>query len=389
MTKLFWISILLLFYTFLGYGIVLYILVKIKQAIKGKQKRAIFNNELPSLTLVVAAYNEELFITEKIKNTLALNYPQNKLHLIFITDGSTDRTPDLVQQFPGIQLLHTPERKGKISAVHRAMNCVKSEIVVFTDANTLLNTEALVLLAQHFSNQKIGAVAGEKRVMITERSDATAGEGFYWRYESLLKKFDAELYSVIGAAGELYAIRTDLYEPAPLNSIIDDFIISLSIARKGFKVAYEPNAYALETASANSKEELKRKVRIAAGGIQSIIWLKDLMNPIRFPILSFQFISHRVLRWTLAPFALILAFTMNILIVTINPATHFYYLILAGQSIFYLFALLGWVLEQKEIKVKTFFIPYYFCLMNYAVLAGIHRYFSGKQSAAWEKSMRK
>jgi cellulose synthase/poly-beta-1,6-N-acetylglucosamine synthase-like glycosyltransferase len=376
-------------YTFIGYGLVLFLLTKIKQAFKGK-RRIGGSEHLPTLTVVVAAYNEEAYIEDKIRNTLELSYPKNKLFFIFVTDGSTDRTPAIIEKYPGIELLHTPERRGKISAVHRAMKIVSSEVVVFTDANTMLNKDALILLARHFSDQKVGAVAGEKRVQITAISDATAGEGFYWKYESFLKRYDSDLYSVVGAAGELYAIRADLYEPVPLNSIIDDFIISLSIARKGFRVAYEPNAYAVETASANSKEELKRKIRIAAGGIQSIIWLKDLMNPFKYPILSFQYISHRVLRWTVAPIALLLTLVINILIImTIEQAPLIYMIMLIAQIIFYLCAVMGLVLERKEIKIKTFFVPFYFCLMNYAVLAGMNRYFAGKQNAAWEKALRK
>ncbi len=390
MEILFWLSLFIVFYAFAGYGILLFALVKLKRILKGKPAVPAINEAtLPSCSLVIAAYNEEGFIIEKIKNTLQLHYPAGKLDLIFITDGSSDRTPELVATYPQIRLLHSPERRGKIAAVHRAMDTVTTEVVVFTDANTYLNPDALLNICRHYADAKVGAVAGEKRVQVDETADATAGEGFYWKYESKLKAWDSELYSVVGAAGELFSIRKELYQPVSPNAILDDFMISLLVAQKGYRVVYEPEAYASETSSANVKEELKRKIRIAAGGIQSIIWLKSLLNPFPQPLLSFQYISHRVLRWTVVPFLMILALILNIVIVLQGGAPLIYQILLAAQVLFYTASLVGWLLERKEIKVKALFIPYYFCMMNYAVIRGIFRYFAGSQSAAWEKAQRK
>jgi biofilm PGA synthesis N-glycosyltransferase PgaC len=389
MEILLWLSLFIVFYAFFGYGILLFIIIKIKRKLRGLPVIPVVNaNALPTCTLVIAAYNEEGFILEKIKNTLELEYPAGKLDLLFITDGSSDRTPELIAAYPEIKLLHSEERRGKITAVHRAMTHVTTEIVVFTDANTYLNTDALLKICRHYADARVGAVAGEKRVQVDATADATAGEGFYWKYESKLKAWDAELYSVVGAAGELFSIRTALYRPVSPNAILDDFMISLLVAQEGYRVLYEPEAYATETSSANVKEELKRKIRIAAGGIQSIIWLKSLLNPFPQPLLSFQYISHRVLRWTVVPFLMILALILNIIMV-INGAPFIYQLLLIGQVLFYGASLLGWLLERREIKVKILFIPYYFCMMNYAVIRGIFRYMAGAQSAIWEKSERK
>lgn len=388
MEILFWLSLFIVFYTFLGYGILLYMLVRIRRAFKGKRLAPGLDQDFPTLTLVVAAYNEESIIEEKIADTLQLSYPAGKLNLVFVTDGSSDRTPDLVANYPQIKLMHTPVRSGKILAIHRAMDVVDTEVVVFTDANTFLNKDALLLIARHYADATVGAVSGEKRVMQDALSDATAGEGFYWKYESVLKKWDSELYSVVGAAGELFSVRRSLYQPVQPDTILDDFMISMQIAEKGYRIVYEPDAYASELSSENIKEELKRKVRIAAGGIQSILRLKKLMNPFHDPLLSFQYISHRVLRWTVTPFLMILALVFNILIV-IQSGGLIYQLLLAGQIGFYGLALAGWVLETRKIKVKALFVPYYFCMMNYAVLAGIGRYYKGSQSAAWEKARRK
>lgn len=388
MEILFWLSLFIVFYTFLGYGIVLYMLVRIRRLFKGKRLAPGLEQDFPTLTLVIAAYNEESIIEEKIADTLGLSYPEGKLKLVFVTDGSSDRTPDLVARYPQIKLMHTPVRSGKILAMHRAMDEVDTEVVVFTDANTFLNKDALLLIARHYADASVGAVSGEKRVMQDALSDATAGEGFYWKYESTLKRWDSELYSVVGAAGELFSVRRSLYRSVEPDTILDDFMISMQIAEKGYRIVYEPDAYASELSSENIKEELKRKVRIAAGGIQSILRLKKLMNPFHDPLLSFQYISHRVLRWTVTPFLMILALVLNIIIVSRSGGA-IYQLILVGQVAFYLLAFAGWVLESQKIKVKALFVPYYFCMMNYAVLAGIRRYFKGSQSAAWEKAKRK
>ena len=388
MTTLFFIALFLVFYTFFGYGILLFVLVKIKRLFSRDNKPQYAFEELPSCTLVVAAYNEEDFIEQKIANTLALRYPAGKLQLIFITDGSTDRSPEIVSQYPGITLLHKPERSGKIAAVHRAIEHITTDLIVFTDANTFLNPDALFYLCRHYADAKVGAIAGEKRVMIEASADATAGEGIYWKYESKLKAWDSELYSVVGAAGELFSIRQALYEPVPSNSILDDFMISMKIAQKGYVIVYEPEAYAQETSSANISEELKRKVRIAAGGIQSVIWLKSLLWPFKYPLLTFQYISHRVLRWTVTPFLMILAFILNVMLVLQQEGLT-YQVLLIAQIAFYLSAYLGKLMESRKVRVKLLFIPYYFCMMNYAVLAGLLRYFFGEQSVIWEKAIRK
>lgn len=388
MRLLFWISLFVIFYTYIGHGILLFVFMKCRQVIKGKRKIIQNIADLPTLTVIVAAYNEEEVIRTKIENTLSLTYPENRISFLFVTDGSSDKTPNIIAEYPGIKLLHEAARKGKINAMHRAMQEVESEIVVFTDANTLLNNDALINIAKHYTDKNVGAVSGEKRVAVSEYSDATAGEGFYWKYESTLKGWDAELYSVVGAAGELFSIRTHLYEPVKEDTILDDFMISLLVVQKGYRIAYETEAYALEEPSADTKEELKRKIRIAAGGIQAIQRLPQLLNPFRNFILSFQYIGHRVLRWTITPFLLVFAFALNIFLIG-NKNEPIYSILFSLQVLFYLLAFAGWVLERKSIKVKLLFIPYYFCLMNYAVIAGVRRYVTGNQSASWVKARRK
>jgi poly-beta-1,6-N-acetyl-D-glucosamine synthase len=388
---LFWLLIFIVFYAYVGYGILLFLLIKIKRLTKplnlreSKIRNFLFE---PEVTFIVAAFNEERWIEDKIKNSLALDYPKDKIHFFFVTDGSDDSTPDLIRHFPkngfDIQIFHQPERKGKIAAVERIMPFVKTPITVFTDANTDLNPEAIKNIVKYYQNPKVGAVAGEKRVTMSGEASG-AGEGIYWKYESLLKKWDAELYSAVGAAGELFSIRTDLYEPVSKDTLIEDFVMTLQIAMKGYTIAYAPEAFAVEGQSADVKEELKRKIRISAGGLQAVGRLSPLLNPFKYGILTFQYISHRVLRWTLAPLALPFIFILNILLA---KESTFYTYILYAQIFFYATALLGWIFEQLKMKVKAFYVPYYFCVMNYSVYRGFFRLIAGKQSVIWEKSKR-
>lgn len=388
MILLFWTCVAILMYTFLGYGVLLFALVKVKRLFTRKTNNA-DRNYYPTCSVLIAAYNEELYIRQKIVNTRALNYPPNQLSIFVIADGSTDRTMEIAAEFPDVVLLYNRERKGKVHAINRAMHSISSEIVVFTDANTFLNKDALIKISSNYQDKSVGGVAGEKRVFKDKFSDASSsGESLYWKYESFLKKMDSELNTTIGAAGELFSIRRDLYEHVPLGIILDDFIISMQIAQKGFKIVYEPSAYAIESSSASITEELKRKIRIAAGGFQSIIHLKGLLNPTKNPLLSFQYISHRVLRWTLAPFLLLLAMISNIYLF-IHSDEIIYLLSGSFQLLFYLLASLGYILDRRNIKSKISFVPLYFCIMNYAVLRGLWDFINGRQNGIWVKAERK
>jgi len=388
---IFWALLFIVFYAYLGYGILLLIIIRTRRMLgmTGSGKRD--DDYEPDVTLFVTAYNEKDFVAEKVKNSLELDYPREKLHLVWVTDGSDDGTPEELKKYPGITVYHDPARNGKIGAMNRGMKFVKTPIVVFCDANTLLGKESIRRIVRLFSNPKVGCVSGEKRILNKEKDAAAgAGEGLYWKYESTLKKWDAELYSVVGAAGELFAIRTELYREVERDTLLDDFIISLRVAQEGYVIQYDPEAYAMETASANVKEELKRKIRISAGGIQSVVRLRSLLNFFRYGTLSFQYISHRVLRWTLAPLSLALLIPVG-LILALNEgiiSLGMYNLLFWLQVAFYLLALLGWYLENRSIRVKLLFIPYYFFIMNLSVFLGLKRYLKKSQSVNWERAKR-
>ncbi|HEY9007954.1 glycosyltransferase [Ohtaekwangia sp.] len=382
---IFWIGILVVGYTYVGYGIIIYIFSKATRRTNVVDIPQ--NDQLPAVTLLVAAYNEADIIRNKIANTLALDYPKEKLELFFVTDGSTDATPEIIKEFPAIQLFHSNERRGKIHAVNRVMKLVKTPIVIFCDANTDLNEKAIRKIVRHYVDETVGGVSGEKRIFSKDKDNASgSGEGMYWKYESFLKRKDAEVYSIVGAAGELFSMRTALYEEPSLDMIIEDFYLSLRVAAKGYRFAYEPEAYAIETASASVGEEWKRKVRISAGGFQAMARLSYLLNPFRYGILSFQYISHRVLRWTLAPFFLPLIFLSNLWLAW--AGLPFYQVTLALQVFFYALAIAGYMLRDKKIAIKGFFVPYYFMVMNVSVYFGLNRYLRGKQSVVWEKAKR-
>lgn len=387
---IFWILLFVIFYSFLGYGIFLWVIVKVKRMLRSSKLIEVNEEHLPDVTLVIASFNEEDFIRDKIHNSLALDYPKDLLKILIVTDGSDDRTPDIVQDemqgHPQISHYHEAARNGKLHAVDRIYPFIDTSIIVFTDANTILNKEAIRKIVRHYANEKVGGVSGEKRIM-TDVNDQAAGvgEGFYWKYESMLKRLDYELYSVVGAAGELFSVRRELYVKIPEDSIVEDFFLTMRIAEMGHRVAYEPEAYARETGSASTGEELKRKIRIAAGGIQSIIRLRGVLNPFKHGILTFQYVSHRVLRWTVTPWFMIALLVLNYIIRDVHWV---YTFLLYGQIAFYFLAVVGYLLQSRQIKIKPFFIPYYFCMMNYAVIRGTFRYFSGRQSAVWERAKR-
>lgn len=385
---LFFFSLGVVFYSYIGYGILILLLVKLKHLLFKASRLVPTGSFEPEVTLVVAAFDEEDFIDQKIRNSLELDYPAGKLHWIFITDGSRDGTPEIIRRYPQIRLLHLPERNGKLAAMNRAIRFVETPYTIFSDANTLLNPACVREIVKHYADPQVGGVAGEKKIIKSATGQASgAGEGMYWRYESLLKKLDSDLYSVVGAAGELFSLKTSLFYEAPENTIIEDFVQSMKICMQGYVIRYEPNAFAIEYGSATMRDEQKRKVRIAAGAFQAMIVLKGLFNVFRFPLLSFQFISHRILRWTLCPVCLLLCFGSNAWLAGVGSGG-FYLVFFLAQTVFYAAALWGWILANRNLKVKALYIPYYFVFMNLSVFIGFYKWIRKKQSAVWEKAAR-
>lgn len=382
----FWVCVFIVLYTYIGYGILLYILVRIKDAVRPRTE-PVLPAELPEVTLLIAAYNEEDIVDDKMDNTFLLDYPEHLLNIVWVTDGSTDRTNEMLARYePRVRTLFDAPRRGKSAALNRAMCFVESPIVIFTDANTMLGSGSVKEIVRLFSDPKVGCVSGEKKIAQADKQDATAGEGLYWRYESALKTLDYRLYSAVGAAGELFAVRKELFTILPDDTLLDDFVMSLSIARRGYRIAYTSEAYAVESASADMRQEAKRKVRIAAGGLQSIWRLGGLLNIFRYGTLSFQYISHRVLRWTITPVLWFALLPLNIALAWNGNV--FYVILLILQLLFYAAALGGYLMSRKNIKNKFLFVPYYFIFMNLCVFKGAVYLARNKGKGAWEKAKR-
>ena len=382
MEAVFWISVMLVGYAYLGYGALAALLARALS--RPDPPLGGDADALPPVALVVAAYNEEDVILAKIANSLALEYPREKLEIVVVTDGSSDRTPELASGVAGVRVMHAPERRGKIHALNRVMPTLSAEIVVFSDANAMLNPEALRRIVRHFRDPQVAGVAGEKRIK-PQAGDVSAGEGFYWRYESALKRWDSRISSVMGAAGELVALRREAYLPIENDTLLDDFVMSMRLVAKGLRVVYEPEAYATEEASASIAEEFKRKARIVAGGWQAVLRLWPLLIP-RRPVIWFQYVSHRVLRWVLVPALLPLILLINMILAW--SGNGIYGWLLQLQGLLYGAALLGWWLQERGIRTPVLYLPFYFAFLNAAALVGAYRFWTGAQSVTWEKARR-
>ena len=367
---LFWLTVATLLYTFLGYPLLIGLLARCV-------RRPVRQAEItPGVTLLIPAYNEAPVIARKIENSLALDYPPEWLEIVVVTDGSDDETVDITASYAdrGVRLYHQSQRQGKIAAINRVMPQVEHEIVVFSDANAMIERGALRALVRNFADPSVGGVAGEKRVL-------SGGEGLYWRYESFLKRCDSALSSVMGAAGELFAIRRCLFEPPPLDTLLDDFVISLRLVEAGWRVVYEPEAFVTEEPSPTLEGEWRRRTRNAAGGFQAIRRLSGLLNP-AYGRIAWQYLSHRVLRWAVTPFLLPLVYVLNLPLLE----WPFYRLIFLVQTAFYAAALLGYALTRHGMKRGPLYAVFYFCFTNLVAIAGFWRYITGTQPVTWDKA---
>ncbi len=379
-TSLFWFSLAVVLYTYVGYALVVWVWARLRPA-----RPTPATGFEPEVTLVVPAYNEAAILAEKMRNCRSLDYPADKLQLLVITDGSTDDSSRVLAEFPEVQHLHQDARAGKSMAENRAIHYVHTPYVIFTDCNTQLNPAAVRQLVRHYQDPQVGAVSGEKRVL-RDGSAPGAGEGMYWLYESFLKRCDSHISSLMGAAGELVSFRTDLFSPLEPDTVLDDFVQSMRIVKAGYRVVYEPDAYALEPPSFSLPDEMERKIRICAGGWQAMSRLRPLLNPLRQPVVSFLYISHRVLRWTLTPALLLLLLPLNVGLA--GAVGGIYWGLLLAQLLFYGAAGLGWWRALRGQTAGPALVPLYFTMMNVAVFAGARRFWRNTQPAAWNKAQR-
>lgn len=374
---IFWACSTLILYTYFGYPIVLRICVAFWS--RPVKKEAIE----PEISVLVAAHNEEAVIQAKIENVLASNYPIDKIEIVIASDGSTDRTVEIAQQFQGLNTrVLNLERCGKISALNCAASRSSGAVLVFTDANTFLEPDALSNLVRNFSDPLVGGVCGNQ-MHFDQPGPSTAsdsGERLYWRYDKWLKTLESRIGSIVGADGSLYAIRRNLFAPVTDPDQADDFIISAQIVERGSRLVFEPDAVCYETAPESSSSEFFRKVRIANHSTRTLANLSKMLNPFRGGLYSFSLWSHKLLRYVV-PFLMIAAFASNLVAWSESP---FYRFTLSVQVLFYSVAFIGFLTRQALTTGQLFSGPYFFCLANLAVMFGVLGAAGGVRINRWE-----
>lgn len=369
----FWMSALLIIYTYVGYPVVLGILaffMPSRQYRKHKQE--------PSVSLIVSVYNEEKGILGKIRNLKDVAYPAGKLEILVGSDGSTDGTVDLLRanQFEGMKIFVFPERRGKAAVLNDLVGKARGDLVVFSDANSLFRVDTLQNLVRPFSDPDVGAASGE--LVLT--SSGNIGESLYWQYETLVKRLESRVGTLVGATGGVYAIRRSLYRPLPLDrAVADDFVIPMVIFQQGYRVEYVPDAVALETAEETVRREFRRKVRIGAQNFNALRYVRSLLNPAR-GFAAFALWSHKIIRWSV-PLALL---ALGIATAVLSRAGGAYATVLYAEAAFVMLAFIGFVGERWNVRTPVVILPYYFLAVNAALVVGLVKSISGSQSLAWE-----
>ncbi len=342
------------------------------------------SENLPKVTFVVAAFNEEKVITQKIENTFELDYPAEKLQIIIVSDGSDDDTASIAKGYTdkGVLAMHIPERQGKSAALNRALEKAEGDIILFSDANNDFNKQAVRELVKHFGDPEIGAVTGAKHIYASDEKEAAKGDGLYWKYEAFIKKAESEIGSITAAEGEILAVKKSLMNPIDPTKINDDAAITFDIVKSGYRMLYEPNARAEEHASSDLLDDITVKIRMTAGGFQTIAIESDYLFPPR-TWFAFSFFSHKILRWV-TPHMMMIAFLSNALLFELPV----FKLLFVLQLVFYGTALYGWLNRGKQDLPTAVYVPMYFTAMNVALFKGFLRYINGSQKVTWDKAKR-
>lgn len=380
---LFWILLFLIFYCYFGYPILIYLWAVILEKKVEKYKIE------PTVSIIISAYNEETYIAAKINNLLSLDYPSSKVEIIIGSDGSTDKTNDIVGSYisSSLSFYAFAQRRGKMATLNDLVKKAQNEILIFNDVRQSLDKNTLHELVANFYDLSVGCVSGELDFIPLQNLGGTAtGINFYWRYEKFLRACESQVYSMLGATGAIYAIRRELFTPIPQNLVLDDMYIPLKIIQMGFRAIFDPSAKAYDRVADNPQEEHRRKVRTLYGNYQIFHFFLSLLNPLKSPI-AVQFFSHKLLR-VIMPFFLISLFLINFFIASQNLIFKFF---LISQIIFYLLALIGWYLRfntNKVLKIvlRICYIPYVFCLLNFSAFIGFLKFIKNQQSVTWEKA---
>jgi poly-beta-1,6-N-acetyl-D-glucosamine synthase len=376
---LFWTAAILVAYHYLLYPALVTLLARTRTAAAPADPA-----RWPPVTFVIAAYNEERVIDWKIRNTLSLDYPSDRFEIIVACDGSDDRTAEIAASYAdrGVVSLHQPMRRGKTAALNRAVAAARGEIVVFSDANNEFSLDAIRLLVRHFCDPQVGGVCGAKRIKPSEERESSMGDSLYWRYESAVKVAESRIWTISNADGEIFAIRRSLYRAVPEHIINDDAEITLNLVEQGARILYEPEARSYEFASMHIRDDFFVKVRMVAGGYQTLLEHARELLPWR-SWFTWSFFSHKTLRW-LAPVLLIAVFITSALL----AGEPFYRAMLALQAAFYALAVVGFLLIGKVRLPAALYIPFYFTVMNAAAFMGLVRFLRRSQTVHWRKAQR-
>jgi len=370
---LFWFSIAAIASAYFGYPAFLFL------ASFFLNKPYVKKDIEPSVSLIIPAHNEEKVIADKLNNALSLEYPKDKLEIVMILDGCTDKTKEIAQRFGDsrIRIIEQTPRKGKMAALNLAVSRANGEVIVFTDANSMYEKDAVKKLVGNFADEKIGCVCGELKY----RNESLVGEGedLYWKYEKFIKTKESQLRSLLVVNGSIYAIRKELFEPVG-ETLADDFAVPMVIFKKGYGLVYEPEAITLEKTAGSTKEGINQKARIIAQGLKASFAIGAVILS-SGPLRLLQFLFHKFVRW-FVPLFLVIIFVTNILLADMA----FYRVAFIAQLLFYSFALIGYLLEEKNIKIKIFKVPFYFCVVNLASAIGVLRFLTGGIKGTWEKA---
>jgi cellulose synthase/poly-beta-1,6-N-acetylglucosamine synthase-like glycosyltransferase len=383
---IFWICLILVAYTYVLYPILLFLAYSLEQVrrdwhyLTGRRNRrctAPAAEDLPPVSLIVPAYNEEARLCDKIANVRQLDYPRDKLEVIFVSDGSTDRTNEMLQaiQDPNIRTVILPARRGKPTALNHAVSRAKHDILIFSDAATLFASDAVKKLVRHFFDPRVGVVCGALQFQGISEFHQT--EGVYWKYESMLRLMESRLGATLTASGAIYALRHECYRPLAANVLIDDFVIPINARRLGYRVNYDPEAAATDFASPSVAGEFNRRVRLAVGSFRA---LGELVRVPFDPITFLAFFSHKFLRWVL-PFLMIGLLVSSGLLWD----TPLYRVAFTGQLLFYLWAELGYVFRERMVRFRYGLMGYYVVAIHLAFLVGFIRFLLGQGEATWRR----
>ncbi|MFA6146801.1 MAG: glycosyltransferase family 2 protein [bacterium] len=370
--------LLLILYTYAGYPILLILLKYFKK--NRIEYRSSANSMNPSVSIIITAYNEEKAIRDKISNTLELDYPAEKIQIIVASDGSTDQTEEIVRSFSSrkVKLISVSGRKGKTAVQNAAVLQATGDILVFSDATSVYQKDAIKELVRFFDDPNVGCVGG--RLIYRAEGDSASSKGgeTYWEYERSIKEYESEVGSLIGVSGAIYAVRKRIYTPIPPDQI-SDFVIALQTVEYGYRVAFASQAICSETTMRQAGNEFGMRVRVALRSLRALWYKRKIFNPFRFGLFSIQLISHKALRY-FVPQMLIILIIFNVLL--LRNAEYLYLFCL--QIVFYSLAIAGKILDDRGYALKPASMAYYFCLVNIASLYAFLKFIVGEKIITWE-----